>query len=63
MKRWIVKADGCHVWTEYGSKEKAERWACHYQDSCLNQDEPFCPNVEIIEEAIPDYIVAVIRHK
>ena len=51
MKRYVVKADG-YVVSQFFSKEKANRYAADYLEGCLMQDEPFHPNMEVIEEEI-----------
>ena len=53
MKRYVVKADG-YVICRFFSKEKAIRYAADYFESCVMQDDPFHPKMEIVEEEIED---------
>ncbi len=34
------------------SRKKAVHWAYHYQESCLNQDDPWSPEFVISEEKL-----------
>ncbi len=49
--RYIVKAnDGVVDWSF--SEKKAKEIAFRFEYECMNQDEPFKPKMEIIEEAM-----------
>lgn len=49
LKRYLVKKDG-YVIARFFNKKKADRYAADYLEGCLMQDEPFHPNMEVIEE-------------
>lgn len=51
MKRYVIYADGQKI-GHAETKEKAWKMARRYEDECLNQDEPFSPQMEIKEEII-----------
>lgn len=43
MVRWLIKADGKVVGTEYNSEKKAWKKANQYASECETQDEPYYP--------------------
>ena len=49
--RYIVKANGRVVDWSF-SEKKAKEIAFQFEYECMNQDEPFVPNMEIIEEVM-----------
>lgn len=49
--RYVVKANGRVVDWSF-NKDKANEIAFRFEYECWNQDEPFAPNMEIIEEEI-----------
>ena len=49
--RYIVKANGRVVDWSF-NKKHAEEIAWKFKDECLNQDDPFEPVMEIVEERI-----------
>ena len=54
VRRWLIKANGLHVDTEYESEKKAWRKAHIYADSCINQDVPFYPTMTVECEEIDE---------
>lgn len=49
--RYVVKANGRVVSWSF-SEKKAKEIAYKFEYECLNQDEPFRPEMEIVEEAM-----------
>ena len=49
--RYIVKANDLVVDWSFNEK-KAKEIAFRFEYECMNQDEPFQPNMEIIEEVM-----------
>lgn len=49
--RYIVKANGRVVDWSF-DKKKAKEIAFRFEYECMNQDDPFCPRMEIVEEVM-----------
>ena len=54
VKRWAIYANGVLICHEYQSLEKARDYAFRYESGCWNQEEPFFPEMSIVEEVLPD---------
>ena len=52
MVRWLIKADGMLVGTEYDSEKKAWRKARQYEAECADQDTPCYPLMTVESEEI-----------
>lgn len=52
MVRWLIKADGKLVCTEYDSEKKAWRKARRYEAECADQEIPYYPLMTVESEEI-----------
>lgn len=54
ISRYAVVVDG-RVEGWFPSEKKAIKYACSYEESCWNQDEPYYPNVDVITERLESW--------
>jgi len=50
MTRWVIKADGRTVAYDYGTEQDAWCYARFYEYHCMNQDDPFDPEMTVEKE-------------